>query len=227
MANVNEIWENVLLIADKDYLGGFSPDQINTAIPQAERELWSELTDKMQLSRGLENLDNRFYESSTINSSILDTFKVTQQYLVPQDGKLPKPLDLKYISSVSHRVYYPSGNYQDVRVYPITDGQKSARLASNIVPPTLEHPIIMEYNTYYEFAPVNIGNVNLTYLRMPIPAFWGYTLVLGEPVYDPNTSINSEFPDECIPVLSLKVASLLGIQLKDASVVNYTEKPAI
>ena len=227
MANVNTIWENVLLIADKDYLGGFSPDQINLAIPEAERQLWTELTDMMQLSKGINNIDNRYYESSTINSSILDNFKVIDTYLVNQDGKLTKPMDLVYISSVRHTIYYPDSSTKDVRVYPVSDGQLSARLNSVIVPPTLEYPIIAEYNDYYQFYPKNLGNISLTYLRLPIPAYWGYTLVNDEPVYDPATSVNSEFPDECIPALALKVASLLGIQLKDQSLVQYAQQPSI
>lgn len=226
MANVNTIWENVLLMADKDYLGAFSPDQINIAIPEAERMLWSELTDEMQLSQGLKNLDNRNYESSTINSSIIDAFKVINNYTILPDGKLTKPTDLRYISSVRHKLYY-SNTSKQVRVYPVTDGQLSARLNSKVVPPTKEYPIISEYDTYYQFYPESLGTVILTYLRLPIPAIWGFTLILDNPVYDPLTSRDSEFPDECIPALAMKVASFLGIQLKDQLLMQYVEKPSI
>jgi hypothetical protein len=227
LANVGTIWANVLLLADKDYEGGFSPDQINIAIPEAERELWSELSDMMQLSQGINNIDNRFYESTTINASIMDTFKVINTYQIAGNGKLTKPADLRYISSVRHTVYFPGSDPKEVRVYPITDGQLSARLNSSVVPPTKEYPVIAEYDTYYQFYPKNLGSVTLTYLRLPIPAVFGYTLVNGDYVYDPLTSTDSEFPDECINALSVKVANKLGIQLKDQALVNNIKAPTI
>jgi hypothetical protein len=227
LANVNTIWQNVQLLADKDYTGGFSPDQINLAIQEAERELWSDLSDMMQLSQGINNMDNRYYESSTINSSIMDAFKVINDYQIAGNGKLTKPLDLRYISSVRHTVYFPGGTSKDVRVYPVTDGQLSARLNSVVVPPTRQYPIIAEYDTYYQFFPKDLGSVTLTYLRLPIPAVWGYTLVQGDPVYDPATSTDSEFPEECINALSVKVANKLGIQLKDQALVNNIKAPTI
>ncbi len=227
MANINIIWQNVLLLGDKDYLGGFSPDQINIAIPEAERELWTELSDMMQLSQGVNNIDNRYYESTTINAAIMDTFKVINTYQIAGTGKLTRPADLRYISSVRHTVYFPDGSSQEVRVYPVTDGQLSARLASTVVPPTKKYPIIAEYDTYYQFYPKDLGRVTLTYLRLPIPAIFGYTVVQGDYVYDPLTSRDSEFPDECIPALAQKIAMKLGIQLKDQALVNNVQKPVI
>ena len=83
---------------------------------------------------------------------------------------------------------------------------------------------MIEYDGYYQIFPKDLGNVVFTYLRLPIPAVWGFTLVNGEPVYDATTSTDSEFPDECIQDIALKMASILGISVKDQMVLSYAEQ---
>jgi hypothetical protein len=225
MANVNDIIKYFDLLCQKDYTGGFSPDEKNTALKQSEIMLWRSMVGLAKQSQGSQYPNNMFYEATEGNSVIIDNFKVGPLDLfLPLNGQLLRPSNLQYLSSVRHRAYQTDGTTKQVPVYPLTDGQASARLNSSIVPPTKSYPIMIEYDGYYQIFPKDLGNVVLTYLRLPIPAVWGFTLVNGEPVYDAATSTDSEFPDECIQDIALKMASILGISVKDQMVMNYAEQ---
>jgi hypothetical protein len=225
LANVNDIIKYFDLLCQKDYTGGFSPDEKNTALKQSEIMLWKSMIGLAKQSQGSNYPNNMFYEATEGNSVIIDNFKVGPiDVFIPLDGKVLRPADLQYLSSVRHKNYMPDGSVKEETVYPLTDGQAVARLGSSIVAPTKKYPILIEYNGYYQFYPKDLGNAVFTYLRLPIPAEWNFTLVNGEPVYDPLTSVDSEFPDECIQDIALKMASMLGISVKDQAVLGYAEQ---
>ncbi len=45
--------------------------------------------------------------------------------------------------------------------------------------PDYYFPIYVEYETYIQFYPVDLGYVTLSYLREPVKAVWGYVLAGG------------------------------------------------
>lgn len=49
-------------------------------------------------------------------------------------------------------------------------------LSSQYDAPDREFPIYTQYSTWFQFHPIDVGFVQLVYLKNPTPSFWGYTL---------------------------------------------------
>ena len=64
MANVNEIIKYFDLICQKDYTGGLSPDEKNTALKQSEIMLWKSMVGLSKQSIGSQYPNNMFYEAT-------------------------------------------------------------------------------------------------------------------------------------------------------------------
>lgn len=111
----------------------------------------------------------------------------------------------------------------DVNVMNIEHNALASRLRSKIVNPTKERPIMALYDTYMQFYPMDLGFVEMTYLRRPMVPSWGYTLVDGRPVYDPSTSIDFEWPWEVRNELIMQILSLLGITIREQELISTTE----
>jgi len=164
-----------------------------------------------------------FYSSTTKEIAYIDKFIVGPLDLfVPLDGKLIKPANVSFVSSARH-IYYNSSNIgKEVKVEFVYDGQLADRLDSDIVPPTLDNPIMVEYSDYFQFYPLNIQTVKLTYLKIPATPVWAFTVVNNEPLYDPLLSVDSEFPDECLQDLVDKTVEWVAANIKDYNAAGFS-----
>lgn len=224
MANVNEAYQLVNLRLDKDYSGSVTPEQFNLAFPQANYLLYNQLTGILKQSLGNQTQNNMFYSSTTKEIAYVDKFIVGPiDLFVPLDGKIQKPANVSFVSSARH-IYYNSQNIaREVKIEFVDDAQLADRLNSEIVPPTNEYPIMVEYSDYFQFFPQSLQNVKLTYLRLPVKPVWAYTVINGEAVYDPTNSVNSEFPDECMQDLVDKTVVWIATNIKDYNAAAFSQ----
>ena len=176
----------------------------------------------------------RQFESSSVSSDELSELKQLSAINVPITGQMPKPSDYSYWSSV-----YKTGFFTDRRgnqvplvngVDLVTDSELGERLSSQFSPPTVQHPIVVEYDTYFQFYPENVGSVKLAYLRTPLVPFWNYTVSSNQQVYaatggvgtNPNSGVTAgnstdfELAEELKSDLIFTICGLLGITVRQA-----------
>ena len=60
-----------------------------------------------------------------------------------------------------------------------------------------------------------VDGTNINYIRKPVDVYWGYTMINGEALYNPASSINFELHASEETELVLKILSLAGVVIRD------------
>lgn len=224
--NINEFKNFVEYIVRKKNSGYLSPEQFNMAVNRAQMTKFAELIGDL---KG-QNSPSNPKAPIEFNKRVLEDLKQFTNPIsinVSRSGQANYPSD--YVRWV--RFAYKTGKntssgspetlYLPIEV--VDEEKEYYKLSSVIVPPTKEYPIVVFKNTYMQFYPTNLGVVQMTYLRQPETANWGYTMTSGRPVYNPATSIDLNWPDIAINDIVTRTCSYIGISIKDADIFNYTQ----
>lgn len=146
------------------------------------------------------------------------TTQVSGYVIVPTDRNYEKLLDIQIYFQVSNRTIY----------YPITlynEDTRATRLNSQINPVTITSPIGEQTGKQtFRLYPVGQYNGNVTFLRKPVDVVFGYSVISGRViVYNPNTSVQSEWSEIWQNSILLKCLSSIGINLTSQDVSQYAE----
>lgn len=113
---------------------------------------------------------------------------------------------------------------KEVEVEFLPDSEIGQRLSSSILYPSKSYPAFSVYDSHFKFYPCSLGIAKLTYLRYPAKPEWKYkTNPNGRPVYDPAASIDSEWGENNLNEIAVRVCSYLGIHLSRVDLLNYAE----
>jgi len=168
------------------------------------------------------------FELNTVNTDNISGLKVKVNLNVV-NGKLTKPSDYLYLSAPLTRIWYKdSQGIQRTSKRPvevITDNELGDRLSSQFNSPTLDYPIITDYGNEFEFYPNDVSQVTLAYIRMPKDPIWAFTVVDGEPVYDPNNSQDFELSADLLPEIVKKICEYMGVSIKRLDLAQYSLTP--
>lgn len=142
---------------------------------------------------------------------------------VDKFGKGKYPSDYVHVSAIRYTVHKDGGGSKEVSLEIIPDAKLGDRLSSSIVNPTKSDPICSMYDDHIQFYPKNLAVVKFSYLRQPKVPKWAFTIVNGREVYDPDNSVDFEFPDEVHNGIIIKILSYLGITLREPELMQYAE----
>lgn len=105
---------------------------------------------------------------------------------------------------------------KEVPIDILTDAEIGNVLASEVVPATTRFPVAAYYDTFIQFAPKNLQKVIFTYLRIPVPPKWAFTLDDDDrPVYDEGNSVDIEAPDQVINEIAFNTLAFMGLSIRD------------
>ena len=104
---------------------------------------------------------------------------------------------------------------REIPIDILTDAELGNVLNSEIVNPTRDYPVAAYYDTFIQFAPKDLQKVIFTYLRIPVPPKWAFTEVDNRPVYDEETSVDIEAPDQVINEIAFNTLAFMGISIRD------------
>lgn len=160
--NINEIFEVSKYRANQNgYLGTISHGQFNLLFPRACIRYYNKIYAEYAATQ-------RYSDSVSPFKS--DPLTIT----IPTTGKYPSPCDLFHVDALMYAS--PCTPYQPTVIQRIESQRLANNLSSTYEAPDLDFPIYGEYSDYLQFYPVTLGNAILIYLKIPVPAFWAYTL---------------------------------------------------
>lgn len=203
-SKINFVFKELALLSNKDQTSGYlSPSKFNTHIAMAQLDEVNNLMSK--------------YEGDIANSDDIDFLKKTIIASVPTDGKYIQPNDfLRYGSAIKYYTYTVNGQIKQgaVPIQVIRQSELGLRLSSQIKSPTHDYPICVFHNNEIRFYPQDIGDVSLTYLKIPNEPEWGYDLENNRPVFSEAKTTELEVGWDLIPNIIYRMCQYLGIQVK-------------
>lgn len=218
--NVNDVYELIKYIANKNQQGYISPSQFNLIINQAQTSYISWLLGSFQ----------QYQAGRPIAKVELGQNSVVRQRLSPaiynyilnldNNGQAPYPSD--YIQTDAMWTIY---GLKRIR-YTEQDALYSV-FNSVIDPVNNTNPIYLIENTGFQFYPTNLiyGQARMSYVRNPSAIVWGYTLDgNNRPVYNAATSVDPIWDDTSMLDIIVRALKMVGVNLQSGAVIQYANE---
>ena len=222
--DVNELYEFVQFVANKEQNGYIKPDEFNLATDRAQMQFFMERYNNPAEYQPGRPIPRVAFQQSQKVSDDLRIFVTTQNI---NDGEDIAALNDTYVHLVSLR----TTNGRHVKL--LDDSELGHVLNSALTPPTTTYPVAYIVDNKINIEPAT--GCLLTYLRRPQKPNWTYfqdisgnpTDSLGNPltypVFDDANSSDLEFPDETFNEIAIRILSFVGINLRENQLSQFAE----
>ena len=241
MASVFEVYSTLKDLANKDARGMITPAQFNSFAGMAQIKVYNDMFKEFQSNKrmSLRQADagrdkNRvkqlqedlsvFSKSATLTTDAADL------------GTFTKPEDLARIISMTTFGDWFLDQTTTENIQIIYDEEKLDMILRSVLSaPTEEVPVALVSRDIQVF-PTTIRKIKVRYYKTPegvnpltgspvatLPKFGYTTSAAGQEVYDVTNSTDFELPDHYVPQLVLEISKMIGINLRDAEVFQYSQ----
>lgn len=190
---LKEIHDLVVFLKNQGQAGSHNPDEIANAANMASRDLFNNLRQE--------------YEKTNIISELLAPFKETGALKKVDEFALPESFET--LTDIETKEGYP--------VDQLTDNEWSKRKRDPLLSPETEYPVFRMMNKKLQILPEDVAEVNITYLKKPNAAVYGYTIHSNgrDYVFSADNTTDLEWGEAVKNKLILMTLTYLGIELKD------------
>ncbi len=215
---INDIFNIVDTILNKENNGYVSPSEKNLIAKQVQEEIFSDyFADSYKdglkirsslLSKGYANLSfiqrqkvNRFSADSDISATAGDPFILPSDlYFIEDDGVISSTGDV--VEEVERREF--------------------GYLNNSISAPDTDFPVYERYANEIHILPNTLTDINVRYIRKPKTPKWTYTIVSDKEFFDDSKGTYQDFeldPSEFSNIV-IRMCFLFGINLRENDVVK-------
>lgn len=239
MASVNRVYSTLKGIVNKDQKGFVTPAIFNEFASVAQMNIYNRLFDQfnnaLRFRRATLDAGRDLSKDKQVKED-LSVFAKTAN-LTKSGDVFSKPSDLGRIISMRTAATFSGGSYSGNQVSILYDQDDIDRvLSSDLSKPTSTNPVAL-VSSDIEIFPTDISTMVMRYYKLPQglnptsgaksvdqPKFGYSTAVAGVELYSASSSVDFELPEHYFVDLVVEVAQLIGINLRDADVVNYAAK---
>lgn len=237
MASVNQVYNTLKDLANKDQRGFVTPTVFNNFAPVAQAKIFNDLFQQLNVAKNmkLRGLDvQRHLSAMKQIEEDLSTFSKTET-VSQTNGTFAKPDDLAKIISLRTYGNYVFGTTTSTTIDVMYDEEKLEYiLQSDLSKPSDSAPVAL-LSDVIEVFPTTVKKIKIRYYKQPeginptsgartasMPKF-GYDQALpgGKEVYLAANSVDFELPDHYVPKLVIEIGKMVGINLRDEAVIAY------
>ena len=236
MASVREVYNALNDLANKDERGFVTPTEFNSFAPIAQMNIFNKLFDELSAA---ENMRRRNIDPARDKSRIkqikedLGVFAKTET-VTKTNGVFARPDDFARLINVKTGGDILLGVNNSVMADVIYDEEKLDRvLLSTLSAPTVSRPVVLMSDDF-EVFPTSISKIKVRYYKQPegldptsnartvsLPKF-GFDTLNGKESYVPAEFVDFELPEHYTSELVFEMGKLVGVNLRDADVYNYS-----
>ena len=237
--NVNNVYQTVLLILNKEQRGYMTPDEFNKTATQVQLDIFEQYFDDLNQQLRVPQADYDYTDRQINLDDKISTFKCLGNL-----GYLAGRFSLPTIDTISgFGIVYndaPVGNnfafyrlgtitYNDPtpNTYPV-EIERLQRddfyeiQKSELTMPSTYFPVYLYESGSIEILPNSItSDVSCSFIRKPLNVEWNFTPgTLGQYVYSDSTSINFELESSEQVNVILRILQYSGIIIKDTQIIQ-------
>ena len=207
MVNINNVYQKVLALANKEQRGYITPQEFNLFANLAQMEIFEQyFYDLNQLSRArsnskeysdiVDNLNEKISFFEVINATVASGTTLT-----PNAGT-----EIYRVGTVMH---------VDVEIEEVQRNQLLYINKSPLTKPTDARPIyVRENENTIKIYPTSITAATFDYIRKPTDPNWGYIVAETKALYHPTNSTDFELHPSEETELVYKILKLAGLSIK-------------
>jgi hypothetical protein len=209
MVNIDDVYQKVLVLANKEQRGYITPQEFNLFANQAQREIFEQyFYDLNQFSRI--HGDSGEYSDTVHNiNEKIAIFERTSGFTGGSFNGSAN--DLYRLGTVIY-------NHSALGNIEVEEVQQNEILYINTSPltrPTLNKPVYVRIsNTSISVFPGDITSVTCTYVQAPIVPRWGYFVIDDKALYDVSNTTDFDLHQSEESELVYKILKLAGVSMK-------------
>ncbi len=227
MININNVYQTVLVLANKDNRGYITPDEFNRMADQAQNEIFEAY---FQRQIGYELGKKGESDFSDPGSNVSERINLFYKSATPTiaNGIFPYPSDLRQLGVVSvNEIVADRVSHENVKYINL----------SPLTYPVATQPVYTVNATGITLYPSTVTTgVKFEYLKNPVRPKWGYVLQGTIPYYDSTTfdpatdsydtpakSYNFELDPAEYSELIATILGYAGLTIKQADVTGFAQ----
>jgi len=205
MVSIDNVYQKVLALANKEQRGYITPQEFNLFADQAQMEIFEQYFYDMNQFRRMPGNNSEYTDMVNILEDKLSYFK---QGATPiSDSNTVKDTfgdtfyrfgDINYNGKVVEEIKYE--DFYKTQTVPLTKATSS-------------RPIYWRKDGKIYFEP-NLGDYTAHYIKKPSKPNWGYVVVKDKPLYNPTSSIDFELHAAEESELVYKILIFAGIAIE-------------
>ncbi len=217
MVNIDDVYQKVLVLANKEQRGYITPQEFNLFANQAQREIFEQyFYDLNQFSRI--HGDSGEYSDTVHNiNEKIAIFERTDSFT---GGSFDGVANNLYRLGT---VIYNHSTLGNIEVEEVQQNEILYINASPLTKPTLNKPVyVRTNNTSISVFPSSITTVTCTYVQAPAAPEWGYFVIGNKALHDSSLTKTTHFQlhQSEESELVYKILKLAGITMKSPEVVK-------
>jgi hypothetical protein len=231
---INSVRNTVLFLLNKDNRGYLAPSEFDYFAKKAQLEIFegyfadyaraikAQNERKRALGYGDSAVDIQNKIDVFATSGVLEYTDVTPSSPGGEEDFFSLPSDFYKLINVT---------YGGKVVQEIAKHKFEMLIDSNLTAPSTEYPIYKREGDKIFARPLSIYYTGTTpqanekplkmnYVRKPVDPHWGYNTIGGDPVYNPDSSVDFEIPDADETELIVKICFLSGLNIREKDVME-------
>lgn len=214
--DVNQVYDLIKFIANKNQQGYITPSQFNLIINQAQNSYTSFLLGSLQqYMPGRPMARVELGNNSIVRQRLAPIIKATT-LTIDGTGFSPYPTDYVQVDAIRTNTLQRVRFVQQDSLYSYYN---------SVIDPVADNPIYLLEDTGLRFYPITLGSAKLSYVSDPTDIVWAYTLdANNRPVYDPANSVDPIWAVTSILEIVTRALAMIGVNLQAGAVSQYAQE---
>ena len=212
--SINNVYQKVLAIANKEQRGYITPQEFNLFANQAQMEIFEQyFYDLNQFSRAPGN-DTIYADMITLLNEKIDHFEKYRTAVDMSNGSGVGILPDYYRMG---KVFYYDTNNKYVEIEKINQNDLNHHINSPLLNPSVSRPIYINTSaTAIQVYPTTItSGVTCNLISKPATVNWQYNVINNSALYTPTGTVDFELHESEEQTLVNKILQLAGVSIKD------------
>lgn len=214
--NVNEVYNLMQFIINKEQNGFLSPDEFNLVINQAQTSYMDYLIGQFQQYQAGRPIPTVQWGNNETTRQRVTPFIYSESLAVDSQGFAAYPYGYLVTDTMWTGVYG--------KIKYVQQNFLSSYLNSRITP-VATNPVYLIERNGFKFYPNNIASARVDYIREPNTIVWGYTTDgNGLPVYNPATSVDPQWQQVDLLEIISRALRMVGVNLQSGAITQYANE---
>jgi len=229
MISCDTVYQRVLALANKEQRGYITPQEFNLFANMAQMEIFEQYFYDLNQYHRLPNNGMEYSDILELLNEKISIFKIQNSTGVAQTtvNNVPAfilPSDMHRLGTVN----ILDANGVRHEAIEVKYDKLLILQASPLTAPSLERPVYYRRENrrigVVTGAGLGSGNatVEISYIRRPLDAAWGYVIVNEKALYDATRSSNFEIHHSDMSELTFRIATYCGITMKQPQFTQVT-----
>ncbi len=237
--NVNNVYQTVLLILNKEQRGYMTPDEFNKTATQVQLDIFEQYFDDLNQQLRVPQADYDYTDRQVNLDDQISTFKCLGECLfgvgyfdLPNQDELTGSTIIYNDVPVGNQfafyrigtlTYEPGGTTFPVEIERLQRKDFYEIQKSELTAPSVNFPVYLYENKQIRVLPSTIiTNVKTTFIRKPLNVKWAFTVGgQGQYIYDPSSnSQNFELESNEQVNVILRILQYSGIIIRDPQIIQ-------